>query len=241
MSTLINLLWLVLVNVMVEYRVESFLFNVHANVSGSPSDNGYYNIYSKIDSLERALQNLETSVQQKETHMDTLLRQVLLTVNEMDAKIESSGLHKIESNELRLQNMSLEIEQLKAFTKNDTAVGFTTKLYGTTYRSTFSIIRGSPILYNGGNAYNGTVFTCPSPGLYLFHVSMLSSTSDSGIWIYKNSQQLTLAYSGGDPQNNGASVSAVVWLDVGDQVYLRPYSLSLNLDPNSAFTGVKVN
>lgn len=57
-------------------------------------------------------------MQQKETHMDTLLRQVLLTVNEMDAKIESSGLHKIESNELRLQNMSLEMDQLKALTKN---------------------------------------------------------------------------------------------------------------------------
>ena len=118
MSTLVNLLWLVLVNVMVEYRVESFLFNGHANVSGSPTDNGYYNIYSKIDFLERALQNLETRVQQKETHMDILLRQVLLTVNEMDAKIESSGSQKIESNTLRLQNMSLEIEQLKAFTKN---------------------------------------------------------------------------------------------------------------------------
>ena len=112
MSTLVNLLWLVLVNVMVEYRVESFLFNGHANVSGSPLDNGYYNIYSKIDYLERALQNLETSVQQKETHMDTLLRQVLLTVNEMDAKIESSG----------LQNISLEIEQLKALTKNGNSV-----------------------------------------------------------------------------------------------------------------------
>ena len=97
---------------MVEYRVESFLFNVHANVSGSPSDNGYYNIYSKIDYLERALQNLETSVQQKETHMDTLLRQVLLTVNEMDAKIESSG----------LQNISLEIEQLKTLAKNGNSV-----------------------------------------------------------------------------------------------------------------------
>ena len=124
---------------------------------------------------------------------------------------------------------------------SDTAVGFTTKLSGTTYSSTSSIIRGSPILYNGRNAYNGTVFTCPSPGLYLFHVSMLTNTKHSGIRIYKNSQQLTLAYAGnGDPRYNGASVSAAVWLDVGDQVYLRPLG-SLNLDGNSAFTGVKVN
>ena len=124
---------------------------------------------------------------------------------------------------------------------SDTTVGFTTKLPTATYSSTSSIIRGSEILYNGGNAYNGTVFTCPSPGLYLFHVSLLSTTDYSGIWIYKNSQQLTLAYAGGGPQNNGASVSATVWLDAGDQVYLLPYRSPMDLDGNSAFTGVKVN
>ena len=124
----------------------------------------------------------------------------------------------------------------------DTAVGFTTKLSGS-YSSTSSNIRGreNSILYNGGNGYNGTVFTCPSSGLYLFHVSLLSSTKSGGCWIYKNSQQLTLAYTGANPQLNGASVSAVVWLDVGDQVYLRPHGSSLSLDGNSAFTGVKVN
>ena len=120
-----------------------------------------------------------------------------------------------------------------------TALGFTTKLHRSTYSSA-CMVRGSSILYNGGNAYNGTVFTCPSSGLYLFHVSMLTNTKRGGIWIYKNSQQLTLAWAGGDPKNNGASVSAAVWLDVGDQVYLRPYDL-LDLDGNSAFTGVKIN
>ena len=119
-------------------------------------------------------------------------------------------------------------------------MGFTTKLSGS-YSSLSSIIQGSSILYNGGNAYNGTVFTCPSPGLYLFDVSLLSITKNNGIWIYKNSQQLTLAWAGGDPQYHGASVSAAVWLDVGDQVYLRPYTSSLSVDGNSAFTGVKVH
>nr|XP_022305497.1 uncharacterized protein LOC111112347 [Crassostrea virginica] len=233
MTLFCNLLVFVFVDLIIDARVESFLFNGHANDSGSPPDNGYYNIYSKIDNLKRVLQNLETSVQQKETHMDTLLRQVLLTVNETDAKIES--------NELRLQNMNLEMEQLKTFTKNDTAVGFTTVLSGS-YSSTSSIIRGSLILYNGGNAYNGTVFTCPSPGLYLFHVSLMSNSRLGGILIYKNSQQLTLAYTGDEnPHVNGASVSAAVWLSVGDQVYLCPYSSPLWINLNSAFTGVKVH
>ena len=123
-----------------------------------------------------------------------------------------------------------------------TAVGFTIKLPTTTYTSRSSIIQGSKILYNGGNAYNGTVFTCPNPGLYLFHVSLLTSTKYGGIWIHKNTQQLTLAYAGiGDPQWNGASVSAAVWLDVGDQIYLRPHNSPMVIDQNSVFTGVNVN
>ena len=70
---------------------------------------------------------------------------------------------------------------------------------------------------------------------------MLAKTINGGIYIYKNSQQLTLAFAGHNPQWNGASVSAAVWLDVGDQVYLRPFSSSLRIDYNSAFTGVKIN
>ena len=123
----------------------------------------------------------------------------------------------------------------------DMAVGFTTMLSGS-YTFPSSIIRGNPILYNGGNAYNGTVFTCPIPGLYLFHVSLVSSTQFGGISIYKNSHSLTFAYAGdGHPENNGASVSAAVWLDLGDQVYLRSLGSPLSLVGSSAFTGVKVN
>lgn len=118
-------------------------------------------------------------------------------------------------------------------------MGFTTKLQGS-YSSTSSYIEGYSILFNKGNAYNGTVFTCPSPGLYLFEVSMITSSTFNGTWIYKNSQQLTLVYSGSSPQGNGASVSAATWLNTGDHVYLRPYTSSLSLDGNSAFTGVKI-
>lgn len=83
-------------------EVSAFLLNEHANSSVGHQDNGNYNIYTKIDALERTLQKLENSVNEKTTHMDTLLRQVLLTVNEMDDKIESSNLH----------NMSFAVEEL---------------------------------------------------------------------------------------------------------------------------------
>lgn len=83
----------------------AFLLNEYANASVGHPDTGNYNIYSKIDALERTLQNLETAVREKTTHSDTLMRQVLLTVTEMDAKIESS--------DLQLHNMSLQIEKLQ--------------------------------------------------------------------------------------------------------------------------------
>lgn len=49
-------------------------------------------------------------MREKTTHSDTLMRQVLLTVTEMEAKIESSY----------LRNMSLEIEEFKQNLKNVT-------------------------------------------------------------------------------------------------------------------------
>lgn len=88
----------------------AFLLNDHANASVGHPDSGNYNIYSKIDALERSFQNLETTVREKTTHSDTLMRQVLLTVTEMDAKMGASD----------LLNMSLEIEEIKNNVKNIT-------------------------------------------------------------------------------------------------------------------------
>lgn len=122
----------------------------------------------------------------------------------------------------------------------DPLIGFTTRLLGHTYSSSSEIIKGSPILYNQGNAYNGTVFTCPSPGLYLFQVSIISSTNSKGVWIYKNFQKITFAYTGNGSPYEGGSVSAALWLDIDDQVFLRPDYVSIQIDLNSAFTGVKI-
>lgn len=118
-------------------------------------------------------------------------------------------------------------------------VGFTTKLYGS-YTSTLSHIRGHQLLFNKGNAYNGTDFTCPSSGLYLFLVTIITSNTHNGVWIYKNSEILTLAWSGENPQNNGASAFAVIWLDPGDNVFLGPAG-NLDVDGESTFTGVKIH
>lgn len=118
-------------------------------------------------------------------------------------------------------------------------MGFTSRLIGV-YSNTFTNIESYMILYNDGGAYNGTVFTCPSPGLYLFQVSVITFSVNNGIRMYKNFQQLTFAFSGVSPQANGASVSAATWLEIGDEVYLRPHNSSLDVDFNSVFTGVKI-
>lgn len=99
-------LWLYLV--IITTKSGAFLLNEHANTSVGHPDNGNYNIYSKIDALERTLQSLETSVREKTTHSDTLMRQVLLTVNEMDVKLESSD----------LRNMSLEMKKIQYLVRN---------------------------------------------------------------------------------------------------------------------------
>lgn len=122
----------------------------------------------------------------------------------------------------------------------DTVIGFTTTLSGRTYSSSSEVIKGANILYNEGNAYNGTVFTCPSPGLYLFHVSIISSTDNNGVIIYKNSQKITIAYTGYGSSYESGSASAALRLNTNDQVYLRPNFGPLQVDSLSAFTGVKI-
>lgn len=97
-------LWLCLV-ILTTTESSAFLINDHTNASVGHPDNDNYNIYSKIDALERTLQNLETSMREKTTHSDTLMRQVLLTVTEMEVKMKTS--------DFQLKNMSLQIEKLE--------------------------------------------------------------------------------------------------------------------------------
>lgn len=83
-----------------------------ANASTGSPDNGFHELYTKIDALERTLRNLETNVMEKSTIMNTLMRQVLLNFNEMDAKIETSNLN------------NLSLERKKTLVKNITGKSF---------------------------------------------------------------------------------------------------------------------
>ncbi|XP_078321660.1 uncharacterized protein LOC111111007 isoform X2 [Crassostrea virginica] len=220
MSDLLKCLWCVAVVLMAGILVES-----NPLAEYSINNTNEYNIYAKIDSLEKNLQHLQTSV----INRNKLMKQIFLAITELNV-------------DPAMFDVDLKSPVLQTKTKNDTSIGFTTRLYPAIYSNPSSIIRGGTILYNGGNAYNGTVFTCPSPGLYHFHVSVVTNTETNGIWIYKNSQQLTLAYAGdGNSRRNGASTSAAVLLNVGDEVYLRPYTSPLHVSGHSGFTGVKVN
>lgn len=129
---------------------------------------------------------------------------------------------------------------IEIFLFSENPVGFTAKLDGI-YSDSSSIITSNKILYNHGNAYNGTLFTCPSSGLHLFQVSLITSSNNNGIWIYKNSEKLTLAWSSSFSTLDASTTSVATWLDIGDHVYLKASSASLNIDSNSAFIGVKIN
>ena len=55
-------------------------------VSNKSEEYGYYNIYNKIDSMQKAFQTLETNVQRK----NNMLRQILQPITKMDDNIEMS-------------------------------------------------------------------------------------------------------------------------------------------------------
>lgn len=66
-----------------------------ANASAGSPDHDFQKLYTKIDALVRTVGNLETNVMEKSTRMDTLMRKVLITFNEMDAKSETSNLNNL--------------------------------------------------------------------------------------------------------------------------------------------------
>ncbi|XP_078322073.1 uncharacterized protein LOC111112209 [Crassostrea virginica] len=123
MAQVFTILWFVAVSFMIGGKVNAYSLVDQSNVSNSSEEYGYYNIYDKIDSLQKAFQTLETNVQRK----NNILRQVLQSITEMDDNTEMSD----ESS-----------QGTKTLQKHDSAVGFPTNLYGTTYSSTSSSIRG---------------------------------------------------------------------------------------------------
>lgn len=66
-----------------------------ANASAGSPDHDFQKLYTKIDALEGTVQNLETNVLENSARMDTLMRKVLITFNETDAKSETSNLKNL--------------------------------------------------------------------------------------------------------------------------------------------------
>ena len=78
MSQLMRFLWCIAV-----IMVEGIPVRGHPiadQSSNNTQDNGFYNIYSKIDSLEKSLQHLQTGVKNR----NKLLQQVFLAIAELD-------------------------------------------------------------------------------------------------------------------------------------------------------------
>ena len=77
-----NLLWFVAFVFIIGEKGSAYSLAV----SNSSEEYGYYNIYNKIDSMQKAFQALETNVQRK----NNMLRQILQPITEMDDNIKMS-------------------------------------------------------------------------------------------------------------------------------------------------------
>lgn len=89
MSLLQVFIWLCFVILIIK-ELSVFLINDYINVFVGYLDNDNYNIYFKIDVLERIFQNFEMIVQEKMIYLDMLMRQVLFIIIEMEVKMKIS-------------------------------------------------------------------------------------------------------------------------------------------------------
>ena len=86
MAQVLKVLCFVAVSLMIVGKVCAYSLVDRPNVSNSSEEYGYYNIYDKIDTMQKAFQTMETNVQRK----NNMLRQVLQSFTEMDNNIEMS-------------------------------------------------------------------------------------------------------------------------------------------------------
>lgn len=121
---------------------------------------------------------------------------------------------------------------------------------------TGSVVKFDDVISNYGNGYSTDTgkFTCTTPGLYMFHLTVVSKTNWGYAYIVKNTTKIVLALSTLDLQllnnnNNGktrfesGSTSAVVALKVGDEVWVKSGSTTktTSYEWHSAFSGVLIS
>ena len=77
------------------------------------------------------------------------------------------------------------------------------------------------VLYNQGNAFHTSSFIAPVSGTYVFYFHTHADTSQSAnADMVANSQAICTSYVDGD--HNSGSCQAVVHLEPGDQVWIKP-------------------
>ncbi len=124
-------------------------------------------------------------------------------------------------------------------------IGFGARGFNHTSSGAASVLSYSVVYTNAGNAFDGSIFTAPIPGLYSFSVSFMEilANPNVSVWIRVNGVNVEGTIAGSDSaQRESGSISAVLELQAGDQVDTTIETAGgepRSVDPHS-FSGHKI-
>jgi hypothetical protein len=110
-------------------------------------------------------------------------------------------------------------------TDSSQSVGFSATM--TTHNENLNLqdtVKFQNLLTNDGNGYDhiSGIFRAPVTGLYFFNVVIMShAAEDMETEIVKNGYGIAQTYSGDSTTWNTGTQSTVLFLDIGDQVWIR--------------------
>lgn len=112
------------------------------------------------------------------------------------------------------------------------------------------VVKFDHVISNQGNGYNTTTgkFTCMTPGLYLFHLTVVSDTDWGYAFIVKNMIEINQALSTLEGERKkrryeSGSTSVILTLRFGDEVWIKSggHTETTNFEWHSIFSGVLIS
>lgn len=131
--------------------------------------------------------------------------------------------------------------------KRSNDVGFTARLGTTKTYKKSEIFIFRDVITNYGNGYNkySGKFTCKTPGLYIFHLHVLSDMRYLEVWLMKNGIKIVRTFSTNFDTSRAfdlGSASVVIKLKAGDSVWATlTHHASATIDHFTYISGVMIS